>query len=395
MFELFENPVLVPDSRWFVTYTNGDNYQWNHPQWSGVDCRDMVVVKAPQGGFYGYFVTVADLGNHSPIGVVGYAYSEDLLHWDQRGIAYRTEGVGIVEMIDVYSMGGKWYMSLLTAHSYGCRNCFSDPYVNRGEIYAVSDTPEGPFIENLKDNVLIAGPNDSGYSCRTIDYKGEKRLIYVDSNCGDGVFTLPKTMKATSDGKLRVEYAEDLLAAIRVCSIEPEILVLPQNSFAWPTKGGSWTRKGDTLYGIAENRSWQSVLFNAVGNNWEMAATIDGTASSFGFVFYQADSIDVVKGITYLEGGIMNAVVIEPSNHRMYVAQPYGWSPVGYRSYPFKTNQVYHFRVTFIDNTCELYVNNELILQLGMKNPGNNIPGVFLDSGSLQLKDIEIYHLED
>ena len=389
--EYENNPVLIPDKRWFITYADGKDRENNYPAWEpNVDCRDMLVTAVPGGGFYGYFVVAADMGGTSPTGVIGVAHSDDLINWDQMGIAYASDRINIVEMIDIFQLNGRWYMTLLTSSAYGSRHNFSDENVCRGEIYASSDTPLGPFLENQNDNTFIGGPDDTGYSCRTVDFRGEKRLIYIDTNRGEGVLTLPKTVRENS-GKLRPYYAADLLACIRKQQLCSKVTLQPQNSFAWPSHGGVWINNNDdTISCKTDPKSWQAGLFED-GNrcdNIEIEGVFEWRCgskdSAFGFVFWSGRNFPHGKKL---------AVVIEPEKNRVHLAEPYAWQLRDFRSYEFSDIKSAHLRVILADNTCELYINDELVLNCGCDNPHENIPGVFADDGTITVKEVAVYEI--
>lgn len=103
-------------------------------------------------------------------------------------------------------------------------------------------------MEDMKDNVLIGGQLSSGYSMRTVDYQGERRLMYVDVDNGVSVLSLPKNIGLNNQGKLRALYASDLLPKLRIQEISPVIYDQPANSFGWPTYGGLWKEKRECFH---------------------------------------------------------------------------------------------------------------------------------------------------
>lgn len=383
------NPVIVPDKRWFITFS-GNSSADNHANWDRVDCRDMVVVKDKAGtGFYGYFVSSSDvMGLTSPTSVIGLAYSTDLLHWEQRGIVYYPSGVSMPEMIDVFEHEGVWYMTLTTAKDNGSLTAFSDPYITRGTIYATSSSPEGPFTEDRSDNVLIGGQINSGYSMRTVDYQGKKRLLYVDVDNGVSVLSLPKTIGLDKLGRLRPFYASDLLSKLRTQEIAPIIYAQPSNSFGWPTYGGTWSEKDGVFSCKTDQDSWQAAVFDVTSTNIELSFTVENfTCSSFGIVFAKA-----VNDITLSD--LSHILVIEPGKNRVYLTD-HAWNFQNCRSYSFEEGGRYEFRVILIGNTIELYVNNELVFNSGLYNQGNYLPGIFANNGELEVQDLELFKLKE
>lgn len=383
------NPVIVPDARWFITYEH-DSASPNIDRWDRVDCRDMIVVKDNKSdGFYGYFVSSSDiLGFTSPTSVIGVAYSTDLLHWEQHGIAYLPTGVSVPEMIDVFEYDDTWYMTLTTAKDNGNLLAFSDPYITRGTIYATSQSPEGPFVEDYKDNVLLGGQINSGYSMRTIDYQNKKRLMYVDVNNGISVLSLPKTIGKNSEGRLRAFYAADLLTSLRKSEITPQIHSLPSNSFGWPTYGGRWTTQNDVFQCETDPNSWQAVLFEGGLNNIEMSFMIKNwDCNSFGIVFANKVEQTSLNDLSHI-------LVIEPEKNRIYLTD-HAWDFQNCRSYKFSKDMEYKFRCILMENVLELYINDELVFNSGLYNSGNYLPGLFANNGNLSVYDLDIFALEE
>jgi hypothetical protein len=80
---------------------------------------------------------------------------------------------------EVFPLDGRYYLTLLTGHNYGNRSIFKDPYVTTGTIYAVSERPEGPY-EELPDNVLLGANQFGPLSARTVEFEGQRWLLYSD-----------------------------------------------------------------------------------------------------------------------------------------------------------------------------------------------------------------------
>ncbi len=382
------NPVIVPDGRWFITFS-GNSSVSGYANWDRVDCRDMVVVKDESGeGFYGYFVSSSDIsGLTSPTAVIGLAYSTDLLHWEQRGIVYYPTGVSMPEMIDVFKYKGVWYMTLTTAKDNGSLTAFSDPYITRGTIYATSTSPEGPFVEDMTDNVLIGGQINSGYSMRTVDYLGTKRLLYVDVDNGVSVLSLPKNIGMNEQGQLRALYASDLLPKLRKREIAPVIYAQPANSFGWPTHGGIWKEKDEVFSCKTDKDSWQAVVFDGASANTELSFAVENsTCSSFGIVFARPVSDMALSDLSHI-------LVIEPGKNRIYLTDS-TWDFQNCRSYLFEEGKKYEFRAILMGNTLELYVNDELVFNTGLCNSGSYLPGIFANDGAMDVLNLKIFSLQ-
>jgi len=384
------NPVIVPDKRWFITFKE-DGSGSNNDIWKEtVDCRDMVVVKDKAGsGYYGYFVSSSDIkGLTTPTSVVGIAYSNDLLKWEQRGIAYYPTGVSMPEMIDVFEYNGTWYMTLTTAKNNGSLNAFSDKYIARGTIYAKADSPTGPFIEDLSDNVLIGGQINSGYSMRTIDYSGKTRLMYVDVDNGSSVLSLPKDIGLNNKGQLRAYYSSDLLTNLRVFESEPTIYAQPNNSFGWPTHGGIWHNENGMFTCKTDSDSWQAAIFNRSSKNMELTFTVKkSTCDSYGIVFSDNTANVTLSNLAHI-------LVIEPQKNRIYLTT-HLWDFENCRSYDFEDGVEYKFRTILMGNTIELYINDEFVFNSGLYNAGNYLSGIFANNGNIEICDLVLFKLQE
>ncbi|MBL1411466.1 glycoside hydrolase family protein [Sphingobacterium faecale] len=384
------NPVLEPDPAWFISF-NAQGTGSNDPLWGDiVDCRDMVVIKDPSGnGFWGYFIAAANRSTlGSPTTVVGVAYSTDLINWMQKGIAYQPDGIAMPEMIDVFEMDGVWYMTLTTGKNNGSINLFSDPYISRAIIYAKSNTPDGLFSENFSDNVVMGGSINSGYSMRSLLYKGKRRAMYVDVNNGPSVLSLPKNV-VVKNNKLRLEYASDLMPQIRRAptSGNIEIHSQPNTSFGWwPLKGGNWTQNGTVLSCTTANNSWQGMLLKGAMDNRELVFTVDhSSCKSYGIILSKNLTAPGLNDIPHI-------LVIEPDKNRLYLTSNI-WDVTNIRSYDFSANSIYTYRMVLMGDTFELYINDELAFNSGLSNGKNYLAGLFANSGEITVRDIETYEL--
>lgn len=386
--EYDKNPILVPDEKWFITYAT-DNAS-NHQKWSdSVDCRDFVVVKDPDGnGFWGYFVASADRGLTSPTSVVGVAHSKDLLNWEQKGIAYQPTGVSMPEMMDVFFYNGKWYMTISTAKNNGNLSAISDPFVTRAQIYMTADSPEGPFVENPSDNVLMGGQLDSGCCSRTVDFKGKKRVLYTDGNGGQSVISLPKDIGVDDRGNLRLYYSADLLPSLRTGELDTAIATQPTTTYAWDTRGGVWKKDGTGFSCTTDKDSWQGFLMKGMSANLEMAfsVTADSDFTSFGMLLSN-------KGDGRVLGDLNHILVLDKERSLIYLTDP-SWDMGNCRQYKFRDNTAYTFRLLLVGNTLELYINDELVFNTGLAGGGANRAGLFVNNGSITVQDMQLFGLE-
>jgi beta-fructofuranosidase len=131
------NPVIEPDPRWYASRLR--------PTPGTVDCRDLVVVPNPAGGWLGFYATRQPGEELPETSVIACVASTDLIHWEHRPPAFAPGKYACIEVPDVFQLDGRWYMTCLTGEWYGNRGIFADPWAVGGTIYAVSDRPDGPY----------------------------------------------------------------------------------------------------------------------------------------------------------------------------------------------------------------------------------------------------------
>lgn len=381
------NPVLEPDPKWFIGF-NPINYgQSTSSVWTDrIDCRDFLVIKDPEGnGFIGYFVASAEgIYENSPVAVIGIARSNDLLNWTQSGIVYTPTGVSMPEMVDVFKMGDKWYMTLTTGKDNGGIDMFSDPYISRAQMYAVADSPDGPFVEDPTDNVVIGGQYSSGYSSRTIEVDGKRYMMYVDN----GTISLPKEVRVNEKGQLRVYYAEDKIKTLRTGSLTTNIMGQPITSFGWQTHGGKWTGSGNAFTCTTDKNSWQAMVFDSTSKNLELSFTLDASSdvTQFGVVLSNATEF---KNLDSLK----NILVLDRAHDRVYLTGS-NWELNNCRSYDFDMGCEYQLRVLLVANTLELYINDEMVFNSIFTNAGRNHAGLFANNGTMKVSNLELFKIE-
>ncbi len=197
-----DNPVLDPDPRWYATA--------ERPVPGLVDCRDMLVIPAPRGGWYGYFASRQPGEELPETSVIGLAWSADLRHWEQRPPVFAPGTFACLEAHDVFALQGRWYLTCLCGTFYGNRGVFRDPHLAHGTMYAVAEQPEGPFVE-LADNALVAAATSAPITCRSVEFEGERHMLYNDrervGRADHGALTFgtiatPKLLRTSGDALL-------------------------------------------------------------------------------------------------------------------------------------------------------------------------------------------------
>lgn len=373
-FEIYKNnPVLVPDKNVFW-YTGKEGIK--------EDCRDMIVIFSEKDKkYYGYFAAMAKTDGRLT-GVIGVAESEDLLNWSNQSIAYVPRFDGVIEVPDVYYLNGKWYLTVLTHSCFGAKGGFSDSFVQSGTIYAVSDSPYGPFVER-EDNVFIGGTNESGYTCRSFLYKGKRYVMYIDKSKNGWAVSLPKEVKVV-DGNLRPCYT-DILKQMRVgaafCGFKKENLQKQSCSVAWE-------------------------LGNAVAENLENGVVFKTNDFSYqGFMLksdsYTAAEVEFRVDLNCKESGIIinsggkNYIVTANTKEKTLTLYEnlLDYYTVAKRSFDFLKKQDYHFRVILLEGQIEVYIDDVLVMQNSFETKDMRF-GFVIGCGESFYKDFKIYKLK-
>lgn len=370
--------VLEPDSNLLLGYENAAKYNFGSAAF--VDCRDFLVVKNKKDGlYYGYFAAAADLGRRSPVGVIAVAVSDDLINWRDQSIAFVPRQNGVIEAMDVFEFEGKWYLTVLCGNIYNGRDSTPDDYVIKATTYAVADQPRGPFVMP-EDNIFIGGPDNTGFTCRTVMFQGKLYVLYVDSSGGGWTLSLPKLI-GTRDNKLVPLYTP-LLEKLRTGVWETKTLRLISNSFAWNTFGGEFTQEEGKYCIKTDQYDYQAALFESdtpeLPSNLEMKFDLTMDAKAAGAVF-EADNQ-------------LYFLLLEPEKGRILLLMDKGFFYVAGREIPLENKE--QVRIILIDGTIECYINDALVLQCGVPRFQSVRAGLVCDRGNACFENIEIYSLE-
>ncbi|MBQ7337148.1 MAG: hypothetical protein IJW40_01705 [Clostridia bacterium] len=393
-FEPWEgNPVVVnedtvdipvatadgaPRAGRLIGYNNLSHYDWNI-----VDARDFIVVEREdtdgKGCYSGYYAAAADLGGSCPVGVIVMLRSHDLLHWTDPRIVYHVDHHGVLEVPDVFYMDGKWVLCCLSGMNYSGRAVTSDPYASNATIVAYADSPDGPFLEIEEDNILIAGPTQSGFTCRSFMHRGERLLVYIDRADGKNALSLPKVLQMDG-GRLRAHTCpipEEHLGE----RLSTEVWCDEPNSFAWKTYGGVSTRDADGVLCLqTAPKDYHAV---SIPLPEEIAAA--GSAMVCAELCVQGSG-----GIFLRSRGCPYVVLLEAKEGRVALYRLYSFDPLAARKFAVENGKRYAVRCILIDGVIEVYVDDVLLLQCGLPTDRLSHLGFVADRGTLTAENIEI-----
>ncbi|MFT4145030.1 MAG: hypothetical protein QM644_11300 [Mobilitalea sp.] len=379
------NPILSPDPRWYNTLQNTSINNI-------MDCRDLMVVKHDlRPGYYGVFATRIPTEELPEGAVFAGAYSEDLIHWEQTPpiIHSKENQYSIVEMPDLFEFEGKWYLTWLEDTSYGKRDILGDMFLTSGTVYAVADKLEGPYIEP-EDNILIASMGFNGLSCRTVDFKGKKYVLYTmaervkenETKHTFGALALPKEIKVI-EGKLSACIAADLLREkLRETLIEPEEIPKQIDYYNCHETPGSWMKEDGFLYGNVRT-TWGRYTFDVKADNFLYSANVMVTKGvAAGLLIRQGEN---------KSGGV--ALLDYERQLLMFCTIP-RFQIVDMRKLKLEYGRSYHIQVIGNDKFIEVYVDSVLMLQFVWYFSLEGRFGLLIDRAEGRFDNISAQRLE-
>lgn len=390
--EYEHNPVLTPDDNIFAVQAKGEK----------TDCRDMLIVyDSKTNKYFGYFVAMADIPKRGELGVIGVAQSDDLIHWSNQKIVYIPDFNGVVEVPNVFEMNGKWYMTLMTSTQYGAKGAVKDTNLNCYIIWTVCDTPDGCF-KSTEDNVFIGSTRiDSGYALRCVNFKDRLYAMYIDRSEYGTSISLPKEVKLIN-GSVKPVYA-DILKALRTENFwkSPTFTRIP-TAFAWPEViAGEYSANDESVYITAHKNSLQAFKADGISvPSLETAFMLTGNFDEAGAVIYHsADSIED-KYLQRDKSGIWNSYVWNPyyisfNKLENTISLNEGMvNPICKRSFCFSENIKLHVRIIAGEGQLDIYINDILFIECGIKTESYLSPGLFTFSGNAEFKGFTVYELE-
>jgi hypothetical protein len=363
-----------------------------------VDCRDMVVIPDPSGeGWLGFFAARVHPGSAPETSAIGLARSADLIHWEQFPPSFVPGNISAIEVPDVYQVDGRWILTCLTGNRYGNRGFFSDPTVLLGTIYAVADRAEGPYHMLLDDNVLLGGQTYSGYTCRTMEFEGERVMFYTQPVPeGPATVSPPMALRTVDGGRLRLAFHERAKGRrtrtlVAPGSAQPEITQLPFTQFYWALNGGTWRLQDGTYHGEAQT-GWQTADLGIGAEAIEFSASVTlHQGAAVGFVFRPDTRVSHSGSdrqgdfVFYLDAEQQQAVAARlPAFIEQHV-----------RRLPVKCGRTYHLRLCIRKPRFELFVDDILVLQgalAWLPAPAPSV-GLFVDRGDAAVCGLALYEL--
>ena len=367
------NPVIEPDIRWYN----------NDPSVCGcIDCRDLILVKY-EDYWLGYYAARVHGDSPTATSTVACVKSYDLFHWEHLPPVFTPKKYACIEVPDVYYLNGRWYLTLLAGNSYGNRGIYSDSNIFSGTIYAVSDSPLGPFVE-LDNNVLIGGGITCGYSCRSIMFKGKRYVIYTQKSAsGDNlnaVVSRPYLLDTDEMGHLLLKYPSDISEAKIGKEVDIDIDLRPMCSHpAWNFNEGTWSVAGNSCVGSAD-RGWQTAQILNGSKSMEIEADItllDGYACGLTI----RPNKDAMFGLYDL------GILMDAKDSKIFFTSLHFFNYENARDFPVEYGRTYHFHIVKNEEHIDIFIDGVLYIQMSYRLPVD-APigiGVLVDRGNAKI----------
>ena len=194
-------PVLAADPQWYEML---EPEMWYDHVW-----RDPWVFVC-NGRFHAFITARSNQGHKSARGVIGHAWSEDLLHWRVGPPVAAPGEFGFMEVPQLVEINGRYYLIFCVGQDVYAetRRQRSGVKLVTGTHYMVSDQPLGPF-RFLSDDFLLADEAGSAYAGKLIrDPQGDWVLMTSSAWTCEGGFigeiADPMRLHIAADGQLHV-----------------------------------------------------------------------------------------------------------------------------------------------------------------------------------------------
>ncbi|MBQ8759710.1 MAG: hypothetical protein IJZ20_08465, partial [Clostridia bacterium] len=325
-------------------------------------------------------------------GVIGAAVSDDLISWREQRIVYVPRFNGVIEVPDVFYIDGKWYLTFLTGNRYGAFGNVNDSGICGYTLYAVSDSPDGPFAEP-DDNIFICGTYNSGYSCRSVEFEGKRYVLYIDKSEYGAALSLPKEIKVI-DGRLCPCYT-DIIVKLRTGKAlnNPDAACFDalSTSFAWETYGGEIKSCDCGLSVTTGEYDFQRFLTKDFAvESPEAVSEITADCRECGFVLRTLDKDGKeVQTCTVSLNFDFNELSVYSESCNVLALTPFMR-----RRFAFVKGRKYIVRIIAGEGQLEIYIDDVLALQGNMLTADIIKPGVFSARGKAEFCNTSFYELE-
>lgn len=295
---------------------------------------------------------------------------------------------GIVEVPNVFELNGKWYMTLLTGAWYGGKGACSEKSLNCVTISAISDSPCGPF-ECTDDNIFLGGVTNSGYACKCVEYNGKIYAMYIDRSEYGSAISLPKEIKQIG-GDIKPCYT-DILKKLHISERNSFDFSALSPAWAWKTVcAGSIASENDTAEIKTLPRSLQAFKIDGISvKSLEAEFILSGDFKEAGFLLLCSDGNEIWG--QYAANEYYISVNREENLLVLYGSR---FEELYRRKFDFAAKNSSHMRIIAMEGQLEVYIDNVLYMQCGIKTGKLISGGLWAFSGCAEFKNIKLFELE-
>lgn len=381
-----DSPVLRCDGRYYATAEQPLRIvRHGHGL---VDCRDLCVVKDPDGrGYWGYFAARIPSDNCARSSVIALAHSEDLIRWEQYPPCFAPDRYGCVEVPDVFYLDGKWWMLCLTGNMYGQRCCTGQPDWSLATIQAVADRPEGPFTEVWGQEV-IGSVNWQGFSAKTLLFNGKRYLMHTQGEdvCGShfGTISFPSELKRTGD-HLSACWCDPLENMKKGLLLSSGSLPLPENDGRWGSVG-EWSQNKEGRIDGDCSCDWSMRLYDGRYRDFVCEASVTLRDAESAGIVLRAEGEDN-------RGGAF-VVLLDAIRSELWFTATREFPVIERRRLPIRRDTRYDLKIIACGGVFRVFVGELLCLQLfEPRHPEGRI-GFFTERGRAEFEGLKVFSID-
>jgi hypothetical protein len=337
------NPIIKADPRWYDTESDptppydyhGKFHQREDKNLNLMDWRDISIIKDPGTGIFHGFITARLRGKEDEheSACIARVTSKDLLHWEVHPPAFIPGTWGLHEVPTVFELNQKWYLTVMGSYPLPGNFYAGDSCVGWSHLVGQADNLEDEFILVEGNGIMSGNGSRDGYSMRTVKFKGEM-LAFDIRHTTDGHKVLSQGVKllARKEGGL-----DDLYWAGNDKRFGPDLSMAPEMI------------RGQRKLGMVPENDGAYMLRAKIRLVKDCSAgiTFGQTKDHPGYTFF-----------------------LDPENNRVELVkgQEPGKDVFFGRRWDIEPNGEYQIRFVFINNLCELYVNERLVGNVSPKD---------------------------
>ncbi|MBI2842429.1 MAG: GH32 C-terminal domain-containing protein [Armatimonadetes bacterium] len=345
-----DNPILVPDHRWYARGRWADSKVFWNPEaqefWMLITAQEKNAPKALNG-------------------CLGLAVSRDLQSWEVRPPCWSPHVQPSPECPDIFQLGDRWCLLTNWIHT-------------GGTVYRLSDSPSGPWTiagaDNLDtyDNYALNTMSDGNRRIALGWVGGRTDALDSGTPTWGGHLCIPRELYLSGDDRLKVRYVPEWEGLF------PELQPLEAGA-----RWGDW----DLWENGARGSRSDGAAYMLIGPSVEdqllhCNLVIDSDVTSAGFLVH-ADK----------ELSRFYSVRLEVGRKRVRLErQPPVWLEPWTYEQPFEVQpgRPVKFTISVADNILEVFVDDSIALTMRLYDYQRGYTGLFVEQGCARFENIQI-----